>query len=398
MTGPANAHPLEAPTFPWTADPTQTPQHLVHTSCATLAHSATAHVHVNADRLRQYALSLQPSALHRPQLRQLPLVFTLDSRINFYCLMAILQFGSGYRKELHAATERGAADSILTGMVSMHISAPSINADYLAALSIHEVATLFSLPITETYSVMPAVTSERRSALYPLVESLRRVCNECGATLRALQCTDFSDFILRRYIRPQPFGLEPTASLLQRLLAHFPSLRDWYDTAATGRVYVLKRAQLLVADLAAHCGALSPLLAYETASLAAFSDNVVPCVLRALGVAEWSDELAGRVERGEEVGDEAVEAELRGLAVYACDEMIRIREEAGLQQQQQHSESKEQAESKEHKSNGEAGAAEVASVHGKLTACDLGYHLWQLGKEEHLRKLPRPVKRDTVFY
>ena len=387
---------------------------------------------INSNQLQQYALTLNPATLHKPQQRQLPLVFTLESKVNFYCLMAVLQFGSGYRTQLHAATGRGASDVILTGMVSMHISAPTIGADYLASLALHEVATLFSLPITEEYEVMMGVTSERRSTLYPLADNIRRVCNECGATLRALQCVDFSDFILRRYIRPQPFGLESTASLLQRLLTHFPSLRDYYDLTDNntnnniGRVYILKRAQLLVADLAAHCAPspnqptnlTSPLLAFETDSLSAFSDNVVPCVLHALGVMEWSDELKGIVERGEEVRDERMEAELRGLAVYACDEMVRVRVEAGLQQQQQQGgESKEEAgtatttavvvavvdESKEYKAGGEdsgrVGAEkEAVSVYGKVTGCDLGYHLWQLGKVEHLRKLPRPVKRGTVFY
>ena len=409
-----STHPLEAPTFPWTADPTQTPQHLVHTSCRTLAQSNTTHVHINADKLKRYALNLQPAALHKPQLRQLPLVFTLESAVNFYSAMAILQFGSGYRTELHAAAGRGASDVILTGMVSMHISTPSISADYLASLTLHEVATLFSLRITEEYEVMPAVTSERRSTLYPLADNIRRVCNECGATLRALQCTDFSDFILRRYIRPQPFGLEPTASLLQRLLTHFPSLRDYYylttTNTTTDRIYILKRAQLLVADLAAHCapaagrasGVTSPLLAFETDSLSAFSDNVVPCVLHALGVTGWSDELSGRVERGEEVRDERMEAELRGLAVWACDEMVRVRAEAGLNSDRKASTTPAVAlveESKEHKSDeGKVAVVEDANVYGRISAADLGYHLWQLGKEEHLRKLPRPVKRNTVFY
>ena len=410
MTGSGNAHPLQAPTYPWTADPTQTPQQLVHTSCAILANSQTTHVHIDSDNLRRYALSLQPAKLCRPQLRPVPLVFTMESKVNFYCLMAILQFGSGYRTQLHAATGRGASDVILTGMVSLHISAPTIGADYLASLSLHEVATLFSLPVTEEYEVMPAVTSERRSTLYPLADNIRRVCNECGAILRALQCTDFSDFILRRFIRPQPFGLETTASLLQRLLTHFPSLRDWYDLPEpAGRVYILKRAQLLVADLAAHCAPsaerpaqmTSPLLAFETESLSAFSDNVVPCVLHALGVMQWSEQLRAAVEAGEELKDESVEAELRGLAVYACDEIVRLRAEAGLQSEQKEASTAVLAEedSKEHKSSeGTAGSAEAASVYGKVSAADLGYHLWQFGKEEHLRKLPRPVKRGTVFF
>ena len=61
-------------------------------------------------------------------------------------------------------------------------------------------------------------------------------------------------------------------------------------------------------------------------------------------------------------------------------------------------ERKERDESKEHKSNGEAASgSESTSVRGKLTACDLGNHLWQLGKKR-LRKLPRPVKRDAVYF
>ena len=99
-------------------------------------------------------------------------------------------------------------------------------------------------------------------------------------------------------------------------------------------MYVLKRAQLLVADLAAHFTPFpghptpqltSPLLAYETASLAAFADNVVPAVLHALGVCTWTEQLERRVSNGSDVADERTVAELRGLGVFACDETVRAR-------------------------------------------------------------------------
>ena len=393
MSAPPS-HPLSSPTFPWSADSSLTPQQAVRSSCAALEPHCL-HVRINRTSLRRYILSLPPSSLHPLTPRPLPLRFSLSSSLNFHCLLSFLQFGSGYRPLLHSLTGQGASDTVTYGLVACHISAPALNADYLSRLSVTDIGQLFRLPISEEYELRPAITSERRTALYPLADALRRVCNECGAVLRALQCEDFAAFILRTYQPgPPPTTPESAASLLTRLITHFPSLRDEYTLPGVGSVQLYKRAQLIVGELALHhapqtarqAELRSEMLAYDVGSLTAFSDNVLPCVLEAEGVLEYGEELKGRVERGEEVGDERMQAELRAMSVVAVEEMVKVwNEERAVPE----GESKEAGEDE----------AKEATTRRPITAMALDYHIWAVaGKEESMRKRPRHLSPDTVFY
>ena len=226
------------------------------------------------------------------------------------------------------------------------------------------------------------------TALYPFADSIRRVCNECGSVLRSLQCNDFAAFVLRSSQLHPPTSPESAAALLTRLVTYFPSLRDEYQVPGVGAVYLYKRAQLIVSELALHHAPQSArleelksaALAYDVSDLTAFSDNVLPCVLHAEGVLEYGEELKGKVERGEAVKDERMQAEMRGMAVVAVEEMVRVWNE-------------------ECAGTGEEGKEEAKEARQPITAMALDYHLWAVaGKEDAMRKKPRHLSPDTVFY
>ena len=377
---------LTAPTFPWSADPSIAPQQAVHTSCAALEPQCTD-VTINRTALRRYTLSLSPFPPPTP--RPFPLRFSLSSSINFHCLLSFLQFGSGYRTLLHSLTSRGASDTVTYGVIGIFLSQNAITADYLANLSVAGVADVFRLPIHEEFEVQKAVYSERPNGLYPLADDIRRVCNECGAVLRSLQCNDFAEFVLRSYMPHTPQGPESAASLLTRLITHFPSLRDQYVLSPSSSVYLFKRAQLLVYELALHHSPAFPagaspkseLLAYDVDSLSAFADNVLPCVLHAEGVLEYSERLAGMIDRGEEVRDERLQAELRGMSVVAVDEMVALWNEQLTT------------------GNGEGEVKESKDGMERMSAAQMDCWLWSVaGKEERMRQRPRHASRHTVFY
>ena len=81
-----------------------------------------------------------------------------------------------------------------------------------------------------------------------------------------------------------------------------------------------KRAQIAANDL--HLAGVVDFP--DVARLTVFADNLVPHVLRLDGVLHYSDQLAGRIDRGEELtagGD--LEREVRGCAVHACELLTR---------------------------------------------------------------------------
>jgi hypothetical protein len=127
-------------------------------------------------------------------------------------------------------------------------------------------------------------------------------------------------------------------------------------------VWLLKKAQLLAKELGRKFGGALPGLfgwaAPGAASLTAFADNVLPCVLAAEGVLVLREGLAARIAAGEAVSrDEA--AALRAGAVVACEAL--------------------------------------AAASGS-TAEALDHVLWHAGKLEAYRALPRHVDTATCFY
>jgi hypothetical protein len=79
------------------------------------------------------------------------------------------------------------------------------------------------------------------------------------------------------------------------------------------------------AQIAAHDLSLAGVAAYpDIDRLTIFADNLVPHVLRHFGVLVYADELAARVDAGEELpqGGE-YETEIRACAVHACEGLAR---------------------------------------------------------------------------
>jgi hypothetical protein len=71
-------------------------------------------------------------------------------------VLSLLNFGSGYRVLLHKYLDRGAYETICFGCIGMHLSG-DIDADFLVRVSLHEVSSLFLIPVDEDFTVSTAV-------------------------------------------------------------------------------------------------------------------------------------------------------------------------------------------------------------------------------------------------
>jgi len=121
----------------------------------------------------------------------LPLKFSsaLDE-LNFFSILALLNFASGYRVPLHIQSGRGAWDSIRALVFSLYITS-SIEGDFLSAQGLK---TLDSAKIAEFMGVnlhverphenIPGVVvGELGGPLYDLVQLIVSVLNETGGIL-----------------------------------------------------------------------------------------------------------------------------------------------------------------------------------------------------------------------
>ncbi|KAJ0395388.1 hypothetical protein P43SY_002964 [Pythium insidiosum] len=272
--------------------------------------------------------------------QRFPLNFrSLEDEVNFLTLLALLSFGSGYRKELHKYTQR------LFGLIGLYISVSRLDADYMANVSIDVLADFFSLPLDRDEEISPGIyvskpvrRLDRRNRsgchgnltglvrvdaiqgpLRPLAEMMHKAVQECGQKLKERGFADFGAFVLAHL---------HAAHLVESLVETFPAFDDHRESHGT-RCYFLKRAQLVAVSL------------YRRF--------------------QCSAQLAEHIDRGENLPPGDWESDLRAGAIVACDRIVR--------------------ESK-----------------GRVTNLELDTYLWRVGKEPRFRSLERHATRETFFY
>ncbi|KAE9049284.1 hypothetical protein PR003_g1703 [Phytophthora rubi] len=344
----------------------------VRPSCAALVARECSCVRVNADKVRAFVEELDVEEFEQlAEPMNFPLNFhSQQDELNFLTLYGLLNFGSGFRKGLHKYADRGAHDTIVFGLIGMYISVPKLDAQFMKNLSIDLVASYFSIPLEKDEEISPGIYMAKPGPLKPLAVMIQQVLNECGQKLLDLKMNDFGAFVLANLAPKSGGDLEekeaasPNANatyLVDRFVATFPGFDDHYEFDGE-EVYLLKRAQLAVACIHRRFKNSEPKLTFaDINELTAFSDNVLPCVLHALGVLEYDAELEGRINRGDELPAGRQECELRAAALVACDQI-------------------------------------VEASKGRIGTLELDFYLWRVGKEERFRGLERHATRDTFFY
>jgi len=292
-----------------------------------------------------------------------PLKFaSLEEEINFLTILDILNFGSGFRKCLHQMCDRGAYDTIRFGLIGMHLSGKTLDSGYLSSVSLGEVSELFNIPLSVEKEVMAAVKQLVPSACRSLAELITKVLNDCGRILRNRGSKNFGEFVLGILSSKGT----SSAHLVEGLMDTFPAFCDKAEYKGQ-EVFILKKVQLLAADLYRKFGSGDERFSFvDIDHLTVFSDNVVPAVLRKLGVLEYSEKLAAEVDVGNVLKPGDMEVEIRACSIVACDEIVK-------------------------RSSGR-----FQDI--KMDAVSLDFYLWTIGKDEQYRGLERHYTQETVFY
>lgn len=354
----------------------------VRQSCELVAQESTL-VKINHDQVRQF------TEKHTPLIKQFlreklnassssssyPISFDSDlHEVSFHVMYAALQFGSGYRHLLHKYCGRGAAETMVYGLLSMTLSSDHdcFSAMNMSGMTVYDVQNYFQLPVTVDVPLSPnsPIKTERDSELRPLAEQVRSVFNECGRVLRGLRCEQgFGQFV------EQCLEEENTPEhLTQQLVKYFPGVFHDVGFSKNGtRVHLMKKVQLVIGELYKAFSRretvgsnISKLLAQWTrddiSRLTVFVDNVLPAVLVRDQVLQLDGALEERIRNRKLIEAKSpMEVELRAVALHAC-ELI------------------------------------VQESHGEFNAYELDYYLWSLGKEEGYRTFERHATVGTVYY
>ncbi|EEB07098.1 hypothetical protein SJAG_02179 [Schizosaccharomyces japonicus yFS275] len=285
---------------------------------------------------------------------QFPLAFeSVEEKVNFLAIYALLSFGSGFRKELHEFAQRGAQDTTLFLAMTMYMTKKPglLDADFLSNVTVSDIAEWAGVPLRiekpcEGLS-SSAITELVDSDLKPWVENMAHVLVETGTILKQLDCQSLGAFCLE-YANPNDSN-----ELVERLCMCFPAFQD------VGRldgqlVYILKKAMLAVYML--H-NAYPDRFSCE--GLSVFADNVLPSILVYFHVLEIPESLRSKLENLQPLTDKEA-LQLRTATVHICN---------------------------------------LIANETNISPVKIDQRLWKYSKSNpELRKLPRFLKKDTVMF
>ncbi|GJE95926.1 hypothetical protein PsYK624_121180 [Phanerochaete sordida] len=238
----------------------------------------------------------------------LPLAFpSVRAELSVLALLSLLNFASGYRAPLHAATGRGAFDNIRAFVFGLYISS-SVGAegDLLSAAGMQgigdgKVAELMNVAdkvhVDKPTSVPGVTMSELGGPVWEVVQLVTKVMKETGEVLVRNGYEDLGAFVLealkegeKARQKSPPGEVDPECDVvIERLVKAIPAFQDM--ALVDGQpVYCFKKAMLTLHAIALRYKD-SPSAAVpvpRTDNLPIFSDNVIPSMLVHLGVIDLS--------------------------------------------------------------------------------------------------------------
>lgn len=261
------------------------------------------HVRVHHDGLADYAASLPDTPLrHVFDMKHHYISNDAESLAAYVLILDAANFGSGYEPELRRDGWAMIDDSIYytlsTRLKNFFTVHGSLTAQDMAVISPAQCAALFELP--------PGAVGREFSGL--LAESL----NELGQMI----AHDYDGGFLA-FVEAAQGSAETLAARLAQL-PHFADARDYEGR----RILFYKRAQIAAADLHLAFEHLGRTLFHDSSGLTMFPDNGVPHVLHVDGLLNYTNGLAGRIARGEEIrSGSAEEIEIRACAGFVVEKL-----------------------------------------------------------------------------
>jgi len=304
---------------------------------------------------------------------RVPLKFdTLEEELNFVALNALLAFGSGWRDELHDACNRGAANTIKFGIISMHISKMQYGTiNHMAGLTINDISSIFQIPLLgeeKANENMPGITVSTQHCLREFAEKLQNVFHKTAQDLKKGGYRSLAQFIM--YLINSTKNEINRAEVILKGIVNI--LTVFQDSAVVNgkEVFIFKKAQLFVYSLYKAFHKKYPLFDIKgVEKLTIFADNVIPTVLIELGVLIPSSEVLLAIKSKKNMSKSNTDVKLRAASIVACEKVVQKLKEQNIKY-----------------------------MDNEILETDIDTYIWNLGKEEKYRGLNRIVNKDTIYY
>jgi len=315
---------------------------LVRKTCAEVAKRAY-YVHIDYNAIPEYALSLPvertSGAKHDPSLHYLG---KGNDTAAFFLILDTINFGSGYFPNLKKR--------------------PGMSGYLTIASSLKEY---FERHGTPTPQLLSKITRGECSGIFfqdPANEVAQELMGLFAEALRNL-----GDYLITNFNGSYVELIKAAgckAETLVNILMGMPFFKDIsiYDQT---KVYFLKRAQLMAADLALAFNGKGLGGFQDLHLLTIFADNLVPHVLRVDGILLYEDDLASRIDSGVLIPrGSREEIEIRACAVHAAELIVGELHRRGI----------------------------------GITSRELDHLLWNRGQEPYYKKIKPRHRTRTIFY
>nr|CAG8479772.1 6384_t:CDS:2 [Entrophospora candida]CAG8529295.1 3786_t:CDS:2 [Entrophospora candida] len=303
-------------------------------------------------------------------LLNMPLRFdTLEQELNIIGLFGLLNFGSGYRQELHE--ECGPFDTIRYGIMSLHITSQSLSSHALRSIKLSEVSSLFQIPlqIDVPHKTIQAITISQPSKSRVFAEIITWVLNDTGKILEDSGYKDFAMFLIDAS-KPERGGEKPKAAkMVEKLVKAFPTFRDM-AMINDQPVYVFKKAQFLASSLYhrfQNNTKTSDFDFEDINELTIDGNNVVPAILYHANIMNLPSHFKKFFEENNKENPNIQEIYcLRAAAIDSCEIILRHARSLGRQE---------------------------------ISLKGLDKYIWQLGKNDNNnRQIEGFVIHNTMFF
>ncbi|BFZ53368.1 hypothetical protein PYCC9005_000391 [Savitreella phatthalungensis] len=294
----------------------------VRSTCHALIAAGDSPVSISDDAVDRFLAELDEESYlavvaHEKSASDFPLQFSSrEAKLNFYAVLHLLNFGSGYRTVLKAANGKGAFDNMIHLLMSLHISGIAMTAEWMTSVDAHLIAEFVGVSMVNErpHPDLPAVMEVVPSPVSELMQKIAGALNSTGVFL-----ADRGHETLFAYVEASCAASGDIDDLLKRL-AQVPALDDRHtNIIGKHEVWLMKKAQIMIGELVRQGLVISWL---TDGDLTVYSDNVLPTMLRRAGVLQTSEAIENARAEDEPLSIELATC-LRAASVVACELILK---------------------------------------------------------------------------
>jgi hypothetical protein len=289
---------------------------------------------------------------------KLPLRFESEmQKLNFYAVLHLLNFASGYRLILKQATGSGAFESIIRLLTGCHLSQGKLDADWMVSVDAATIGDLMAIDMTvdKPHETLGAALSIVEAS--PAAAVAHQVASALQTTGQFLKQQKVDT--LAEYVQRAAQEVHNIDEMLDKLAA-IPALQDYYNLDNyEPTIHIMKKAQIMISEIQRQGMVFSWL---ESGDLTIFADNVVPSMMKHFGI--LLDNTTPCEDATQITLQQAVS--IRAASIVAAERIVTRASELGF-----------------------------AYIGDEV---DLDNYLWKVAKLPEYRQLPRYSFQDTIMF